>query len=273
MNSATPYPWRMSTDPWQMSTGGRPAFVECLRAPNPGPMTLDGTNTWILRGPAATASAVIDPGPDDQDHIDEIVASGPVEMIFVTHRHLDHVGGLDMLATKVDAAVRAIDPALCRGAEPLRDGEIISCAGLRFEVIATPGHTNDSMCLLAFADGEDGGERAIFTGDTILGRGTTVVAWPDGDLGKYLSSLVRLGTLTGVHVLPGHGPDIADCAAMSSAYLAHRQDRLDQVRAAVAQGWHTPADVVASVYPDLEPALVPAAESQVRAALAYLDSA
>jgi glyoxylase-like metal-dependent hydrolase (beta-lactamase superfamily II) len=262
-------------------------------------MTLDGTNTWVFRAPTASASVVVDPGPADEGHIDAIVGTGPIEAIFVTHRHLDHAGGLDLLTSKIDVPVRAMDPAICRDAPPLQDGDVLTQAGLRLEVIATPGHTSDSMCLLVSDDADDrvltprtvaagaGGadsaaasavavahdaERAVFTGDTILGRGTTIVAWPDGDLGNYLSSLVRLGTLAGVPVLPGHGPDVADCAAIASAYLAHRLERLDQVRAALADGWRSPADVVAAVYPDLEPQLVPAAEWTVRAALAYLDA-
>ena len=234
-------------------------------------MTLDGTNTWVLRAPASAGSVIIDPGPDHLGHIDAIVERGPIEAIFVTHRHLDHAGGLDLLRAKIDAPVRAIDPSLCHDAEPLRDGEVTSHAGLRLEVIATPGHTSDSMCLLMSAEADDS-ERVIFTGDTILGRGTSIIAWPDGDLGDYLSSLVRLGTLAGVPVLPGHGPDVANCATIAAAYLAHREERLDQVRAALAQGWRTPSDVVTAVYPDLEPQLVPAAEWTVRAALAYLDT-
>jgi glyoxylase-like metal-dependent hydrolase (beta-lactamase superfamily II) len=256
-----------------MSSGGRPSFANCILAANPGPMTLDGTNTWVLRGPGASSSVVIDPGPDEPAHIAAILESGPIELVLATHRHFDHVGGLDILADKIDAPIRAIEPSVCRYAPVLTDGEIFEAAGLRFEVLATPGHTSDSACfLVSAADGDSADRGAICTGDTILGRGTTVVAWPDGDLSGYLSSLVRLGTLAGVPVLPGHGPDVPDCAAIASAYLAHREERLSQVRAALAQGGRTPADVVAAVYPDLEPELVPAAERTVRATLAYLDA-
>jgi glyoxylase-like metal-dependent hydrolase (beta-lactamase superfamily II) len=252
-------------------------------------MTLDGTNTWLLRGPESETSVVIDPGPDDAGHIEAIAAAGPIEAVLITHRHPDHVGGLERLTSKIDVPVRAADPAWCRGAEPLRDNEVLALAGLRIEVLATPGHTGDSICLLASSEAagsapaKAGAEPkataglagvgpmvAVLTGDTILGRGTTIVAWPDGDLGDYLSSLARLGRLAGVPVLPGHGPDVEDCAAIASAYLAHREQRLDQVRAALAAGARTPADVVAAVYPGLEPPLVPAAECTVRAALAYL---
>jgi glyoxylase-like metal-dependent hydrolase (beta-lactamase superfamily II) len=134
------------------------------------------------------------------------------------------------------------------------------------EVIATPGHSSDSVCLLVSA----GADRGVCTGDTILGRGTTVVAWPDGDLGDYLASLDRLAALDGIPALTGHGPVRPDCGEIAREYRAHRDERLVQVRAALAGGARTPAEVVAYVYPDLEPALVPAAEWTVRAALAHL---
>jgi glyoxylase-like metal-dependent hydrolase (beta-lactamase superfamily II) len=113
-------------------------------------------------------------------------------------------------------------------------------------------------------------EPAVLTGDTILGRGTTVVAWPDGELGEYLSSLERLRALGAIPVLPGHGPLLASAAAVAAEYLAHRQQRLDEVRAAVQAGDRTPAEVVARVYADVDRAVWPAAELSVRAQLAYL---
>jgi glyoxylase-like metal-dependent hydrolase (beta-lactamase superfamily II) len=136
-------------------------------------------------------------------------------------------------------------------------------------VIETPGHTADSVCYLVEADGQ----QVVFTGDTILGRGTTVVAWPDGDLGDYLASLRRLAALAGVPALPGHGPALTDCAEAAAYYLAHRRARLDQVRAAVAAGATSPAQVVATVYAEIDRALWPAAEWSVRAQLAYLERA
>jgi glyoxylase-like metal-dependent hydrolase (beta-lactamase superfamily II) len=144
---------------------------------------------------------------------------------------------------------------------------VLELAGLRVTVLATPGHTTDSVCFLVDGDGE----RAVFTGDTILGRGTTVVAWPDGNLGDYLASLERLTRLAGVPALPGHGPALTDCAVAAATYLTHRRARLDQVRAAVAAGATSPEAVLARVYPDIASALRAPAERTVRAQLAYLD--
>ena len=128
------------------------------------------------------------------------------------------------------------------------------------------GHTADSVCFLVEADGE----RVIFTGDTILGRGTTVVAPPDGALGPYLDSLELLTAYDRIPALPGHGPALTDCAVAARFYLAHRKARLDQVRDALAAGAKTPRDVVAMVYADVDRSLWPAAEWTVRAQLEYL---
>jgi glyoxylase-like metal-dependent hydrolase (beta-lactamase superfamily II) len=235
-------------------------------------MTLDGTNTWVLRALGAPGCVIVDPGPADDDHLRTLTEVGPVEAIMVTHWHHDHTAAVDPLRKLLGGTVPVVaaSPDWCRDADPLRDGEVRALAGLSLTVATTPGHTTDSVCLIA---GDDDGNRAVLAGDTILGRGTTVVAWPDGDLAAYLSTLDRLAALTGLPVLPGHGPALPDCGAIAAAYRAHRDERLDQVRAALAGGATTPAEVVAVVYPDLDPPLVPAAEWTVRAALAYLEPA
>jgi glyoxylase-like metal-dependent hydrolase (beta-lactamase superfamily II) len=231
-----------------------PGWVTLLRAPNPGPMTLDGTNSWVLRAPGAEPAVVIDPGPMDKGHLARIAGLGPFSAILVTHGHSDHVEGAAGLAE------------LLGGVPVLTGGELPDVAGLRIDVLATPGHTLDSVCFVV----ECAGETVVCTGDTILGRGTTVVAYPDGDLASYLRSLATLCAYENVPLLPGHGPALSDCGAAARGYLAHREQRLEQVRAAVADGVRTADDVVDVVYPGIDPAIRFAAIASARAQLDYL---
>jgi glyoxylase-like metal-dependent hydrolase (beta-lactamase superfamily II) len=231
-------------------------------APNPGPMTLDGTNTWVLRAPDAEACVVVDPGPLHEEHLAAVAASGPVATILLTHGHADHSEGAARLAELTAAPVRALDPAHRLGDEGLADGDVVAAAGMEIRVTATPGHTSDSLSFVL--------PDAVLTGDTILGRGTTVVAHPDGVLADYLASLRRLRELGDLMVLPGHGPELASAGAAAEQYLAHREQRLEQVRAAVAAGASSAREVVEVVYADVDPVLWPAAELSVRAQLAFL---
>jgi glyoxylase-like metal-dependent hydrolase (beta-lactamase superfamily II) len=228
---------------------------------NPGSMTLDGTNTWILRGPSSESCVVVDPGYEDVPHLTRVADRGPVALILITHHHPDHVQGAPWLAAHTGAPVRAFDPKLCQDAAALTDGEVVSTAGVEIEVLHTPGHTDDSVSL-RLAD-------AVLTGDTILGRGTTVIS----SLGDYLGSLRRLKEITAL-VLPGHGPELPDLAAVASEYLAHREARLEQVRAALRQlGPDASArQVVEVVYADVDRSLWEPAEWSVRAQLEYLRS-
>ncbi len=236
-----------------------PAWATLVRAPNPGPMTLDGTNTWVLRPPGASHGVVVDPGPGDEGHLAAVASHAPIALVLVTHGHPDHVEGLDRLVELLGGV-----PVVAAGGSPAPD----AVPGLAIEMISTPGHTSDSVSYLVRV----GNERAVLTGDTILGRGTTVVAWPDGDLAAYLASLRRLAELGPAPVLPGHGPALADCAGAATYYLQHRLARLDQVRAARSAGAATAPDVVKAVYADVDRALWPAAELSVRAQLAYLEA-
>lgn len=229
-----------------------PSWATLVRAPNPGPMTLDGTNTWLLRAPGSAAGyVVVDPGPLDEGHLRAVADHGPIEGILITHGHFDHTEGVPRLAE-------------ITGAPVLDRTGTYEVGGLSVRVIETPGHSSDSVCYVI-------NDEAVLSGDTILGRGTTIVAWPDGDLANYLTSLDTLAGLGSVPVLPGHGPALADCGAASVYYRGHREARLEQVRAAVAAGASEAMDVVRVVYADVDQVLWPAAEATVRAQLAYLE--
>jgi glyoxylase-like metal-dependent hydrolase (beta-lactamase superfamily II) len=252
--------------------GFRTPRATCLLAPNPSPMTLEGTNTWIVAEPGSPSAIVIDPGPDDEGHLRRVLGEAVagdrrVAAILLTHRHPDHAAGAARFAELSGAQVRAAEPAGRLGAEGLADADVIAAAGCELRVVTTPGHSADSVCLLLPADS------ALFTGDTVLGRGTTVIA-RDGNLGDYLRTLGRLWELTETNqvrlLLPGHGPVLADPTGTLDYYLAHRAERLEQVRSALAAGAKTPAEIVAMIYTDVDPVVWPAAEWSVRAQLDYL---
>jgi glyoxylase-like metal-dependent hydrolase (beta-lactamase superfamily II) len=247
--------------------------ARCVLAPNPSPMTLDGTNTWVLCEPDADSAVVVDPGPDHEGHLRSVLSAveargARVSRILLTHGHLDHSEGARRFAELTGAPVLALDPLQRLGSEGLTEGDVLHSGPLEVHVVATPGHTSDSLSFVLPADA------AVLTGDTVLGRGTTVVAHPDGRLADYLASLQRLGSLAdgGAFdtVLPGHGPVLANAPDVIRGYLAHRRERLEQVRAALAAGDRTPRQVVERVYADVDRALWPAAELSVRAQLEYL---
>jgi glyoxylase-like metal-dependent hydrolase (beta-lactamase superfamily II) len=242
-------------------------------APNASAMTLDGTNTWIVSEPDSELAVVIDPGPLDDVHLEHVVAVAEaagkrVALTLLTHGHPDHAEGAGRFAELTRTDVRALDPDLRLGDEGLAGGDVVTVGGLELRVVAAPGHTADSLCFHLPAD------RAVLTGDTVLGRGTTVVAHPDGRLGDYLDSLRRLRSLTvddGVDtVLPGHGPVLEDAQGAVEFYLAHRANRLAQVETAVESGYVSASEIVAHVYAAVDRSLRPAAELSVLAQLDYL---
>ncbi len=231
-----------------------PDWVSHFRAPNPGPMTLDGTNTWVLDSGSDDGLLVVDPGPLIDEHLRTVADAGRVRGVLLTHRHPDHAEGLDRFAELTGAGTVNPNPG-----EPMRHG------GFTVHTIPTPGHTADSVSFHV-----EGAQPAVFTGDTILGRGSTSVLWPDGNLGDYLDSLSRLESLGSIPILPGHGPVRPDCASTCAIYLRHRRQRLDQVRRALEAGADSALEVVEVVYADVDKSLWPAAEATVMAQLAYL---
>ncbi len=238
-----------------------------LLCDNPGLMTLDGTNTWVLRGPGSDEMVIVDPGPEDDEHVARVAELGNIPLVLISHRHEDHTGGIDQIVELTGAVVRAVGSGFLRGlGRPLTDGEVIDAAGLRITVMATPGHTADSVSFLL--------DDAVLTADTVLGRGTTVIDNEDGSLADYLESLRRLHGLGHRTVLPGHGPDLDDLEAVSAMYLAHREERLDQVRGALrALGDDASVrQIVEHVYTDVDEKLWDAAEWSVQAQLDYLRS-
>ena len=246
------------------------ALTRFILAPNPGPMSLEGTNSYVLRAADHPVSVVVDPGPADDAHLQALADAGPVELILVTHRHADHTAGSARLHALTGAPVRAADPAHCHGdGAPLQDGETIRAAGLDIRVLATPGHTSDSVCFHLPDDGTDG---SVLTGDTILGRGTTMLDYPDGTLGDYLASLDKLEALGPATVLPAHGPVLPSLEAIVRSYRSHRHERLDQIRAALDGLGRaaTVGDVADAVYSDVGPSVRRAAEMSVAAQLDYL---
>ncbi|HKU32195.1 MAG TPA: MBL fold metallo-hydrolase [Arthrobacter sp.] len=238
-------------------------------APNPGPMSLDGTNSYVIGAPGSAGVVVVDPGPLDETHLAALAASGAVELVLITHRHKDHTEASVRFRELTGAPVRAADPAHCHGGEPLRNGEVIQAAGVPIRVLSTPGHTSDSVCFHLPGDGPSG---SVLTGDTILGRGTTVLDYPDGTLRDYLASLDVLEALGPATLLPAHGPVLPAVDAVCREYRAHREMRLDQIRAALSRigaqaDVHAVTDVV---YPDVDPSVRWAAETSVAAQLDYL---
>ncbi len=241
--------------------------VTRVLAPNPSPMTLDGTNTYVLAAEEGGVAIVVDPGPDDDDHlntIEDVLERRELTPIHVvaTHHHLDHTEALHTWARMWEAEVHAPtrDVAGPDG-HVLGDGSRIDLGGYAITAMATPGHTRDHLAFRL-----DHGP--VLTGDHVLGRGTSVVAHPDGDLAAYLDSLRRLLDL-GPHALyPGHGPALTDDpTAVVEYYLAHRAFREEQVVALLTAAPATPRQLVERIYADVDTRLWDAAEASTRAGL------
>ncbi|MEA2568672.1 MAG: hypothetical protein QOI24_673 [Acidobacteriota bacterium] len=230
--------------------------IRSITAPNPGPFTLTGTHTWLLGD-----TAVIDPGPAIDSHIAAIIDAMPrLDTIFITHRHEDHAPAALPLKRATGARIIApLDIADVR----VNGGETFNVDDESLEAIATPGHTREHICYLTSTG-------ALFTGDTILGEGTTVIFPPDGDMGAYLRSLAMLRARNPRRIHPAHGPTRDDAVALIDEYIAHRLERERQLIDALANGARTTAELRAQIYPQLDERLHRAAELQLTAHLVKL---
>jgi len=229
-----------------------PPDVERLTAPNPSPMTLEGTNTYVVgRDPAV----VIDPGPNDEGHIAAIrraaEARGGIGPVLLTHDDADHLDGVELL-----------------GVEPTRPSDGDTVAGLT--AIATPGHAEEHLCFL-LPDGN--GRFACFSGDLILGEGSTIVGPRrfGGSLADYMDSLRRLQGLELTVLYPGHGPEVRDPQAKIAEYLAHRREREDRLVAALDRGERSREALLAEVWDDVPEDLRGAAAIAMEAHLEKLE--
>jgi glyoxylase-like metal-dependent hydrolase (beta-lactamase superfamily II) len=233
------------------------AAVSRVVAPNPGPYTGPGTNTWIIdAGPVAV---VIDPGPDDDAHLSALerrLAGRTVGVVLVTHSHPDHLPLAERFARPHKASVRRYPE--------LVDGDVVRVGNLAVTALYTPGHSADHLCFLLADDG------AIFTGDLILGQGSSMVTYPEGDVAAYLRSLDRLAALEPRILFPGHWDPVSDAMGKIAEYKRHRLERERQVLAAVRRGEGTAAELTQRVYGDIEEKLMPAAEMTLRAHLKKL---
>ncbi len=229
-------------------------------APNPSVYTLEGTNTWVVGdGP----TIVIDPGPDDEGHRAEVLESaGEVAAVLVTHDHEDHAAGAAAFAERAGADLWAwrVD-----GAKRLTDGQRFAAPGVEVTATHTPGHSADHTVFFEPTAG------ALFTGDAVVGRGTSFIDPPDGDLARYLTSLHRMLELDPRTIYPGHGPILTDAPAVLRFYLAHREERERQVLEGLEAGDRTVADLVARIYVDYPEEIRPLAARSVTAHLLKLE--
>ncbi len=233
--------------------------VTRVLAPNPSVYTLEGTNTWVVgRDP----SIVIDPGPDLPEHLADVARqAGRVGAVLVTHDHPDHAPGAVRFGEMVEAHVYA---ARLAGAEELRAGQRVRAGLLDLVAVHTPGHTSDHMAFF------EPGSGALFTGDAVVGRGTSFIDPPDGDLVQYLRSLKRMQELDPRTIYPGHGPVVVRAREKLLEYLAHREQRETQVLTALEDGPRTIAEMVEVIYADHPKDVRPLAARSVLAHLLKL---
>ena len=264
--------WALPTLGSLARTADLEPLVTRVLAPNPSPMTLDGTNTYVVGAPGAGQAVLVDPGPDDAAHLAAVEAAlagrgARCVAVLVTHHHGDHAEAALPWGARFDVPVGAADPQVAGpGGRVLAAGEQLVLAGTTIGVVATPGHTADHLAFRL-----DSG--AVLVGDHVLGRGTSVVTHPEGDVVAYLESLRRVHDLGPSALYCGHGPELTeDPGAVLEYYLAHRAYREAQVMAALAGGPRSVEELVAGIYAEVPREVWPAAAQSTRATLAKLSA-
>lgn len=257
------------------------AGIRRVIADNPSPFTFHGTGTYIL---GHGQVAVVDPGPVDPAHIAAILRATEGETIthlLVTHTHMDHSPGCRLLREHTDARTYGYGPhggawtaagvQVEEGGDmdfvpdvAVRDGDVVEGDGWSVACVHTPGHTSNHVCY-AFGD-----ERALFSGDHVMGWSTSVISPPDGHMGSYMASLRRLLDRDDAVYWPTHGPPITEPTRHVEAFIEHRIEREDQIRQCLAGGVERIADMVESMYADVPRHLHAAAARSVLAAVEYL---
>ena len=242
-------------------------LVTRVLAPNPSGMTLDGTNTYVVGAPGSGQAVLVDPGPDDPAHlaaVEGVLAARDARCVavLVTHHHGDHAEAALPWGSHFGAPVAAGSAQVAGpGGRVLDHGDRLRQAGTALDVVATPGHTSDHLAFRL----ESG---AVLVGDHVLGRGTSVVTHPEGDVVAYLESLRRVHDLGPSALYCGHGPELTeDPGAVLSYYLAHRAYREHQLLAALGRGPAGVDDLVAEIYAQVPRAVWPAAAQSTRATL------
>lgn len=239
--------------------------VHLVLAPNPSVMTGPGTNTYVV---GSDPTVVIDPAVDDEHYLASVIeAAGDVAQILVTHRHADHVGGARSLADATGAPVRAFgdNPAGGVAVDPVEDGALIAFGGMALRAIHTPGHASDHLCFLLE------GTASLFSGDTILGEGTAVIAPPDGDMSDYMASLERLRSLHIDRIYPAHFRPLDGGRAVIDGYISHRRAREAQIEACLGDSLAAVEEIVACAYQDTPLHLHPVARMSALAHLEMLE--
>jgi glyoxylase-like metal-dependent hydrolase (beta-lactamase superfamily II) len=259
---------------WQLPAfGGMPRtadlepLVTRVLAPNPSGMTLDGTNSYLVGAPGSGAAVLVDPGPDDAAHLDAVEAAlaargARCAAVLVTHHHGDHAEAALPWGARFGAQVMAGSGDVAGpGGQVLTGGDRLLLAGTTVDVVPTPGHCSDHLAFRI----ESG---AVLVGDHVLGRGTSVVTHPEGDVVAYLESLRRVRDLGPAALYCGHGPELTeDPGAVLDYYLAHRAYREGQVLAALQGGATTVDELVASIYAEVPREVWFAAAQSTRATL------